>query len=85
MILSGQMTREEALREIEEPIYDSKQMAEYEALICKNLGITHDELENLIKAPGHQHYEYKTENDSLSFKMYNTVRNIRRKVKYGKV
>ena len=60
-------------------------MAEYEALICKNLGITHDELEDLIKAPGHQHYEYKTENDSLSFIMYNAVRNIRRKVKYGKV
>ena len=85
MILSGQMTREEALKELEEPIYDPKQMAEYETLICKNLGISHDELENLIKAPAHQHNEYKTEDERLTFKIYSTVRNIRRKVKYGKV
>ena len=85
MILSGQMTREEALKELEEPIYDPAQMAEYEKLICKNLGITHDELEKLIKAPAHQHNEYKTENQSFSFKLYNALRNIRRKVKYGKV
>ena len=85
MIISGQMTREEAMKELEEPIYDSNQMREYEKHICKNLGITHEELEKLIKAPGHQHNEYKTENNTFSFKVYNTIRNIRRKVKYGKV
>ena len=85
MILSGQITREEAMKELEEPLYDPVQMAEYEALIEKNLGITHDELEALIKAPPHQHYEYKIEDDGLSFKVYTLVRNIRRKIKYGKV
>ncbi len=84
MILSGQMTREEALRELSEPIYDVDQMADYEALICKNLGITHEELENLIKAPSHQHDEYKIENDGIKFKIYNSVRTLRRKIKYSK-
>lgn len=85
MILSGQMTREEALKELEEPLYDPVQMSEYETLIEKNLGITHQELEDLIKAPAHQHYEYKIEDNGLAFKAYNSIRNIRRLVKYGKV
>lgn len=85
MIISGQMTREEALKELQEPIFDPEQMAEYESLIEKNMGITHEELENLIKAPAHQHFEYKIEDQKLTYKVYNTARNIRRKVKYGKV
>ena len=85
MIVSCQMSRDEALKEIEEPMYNSQQMREYENLIEKNLGITHDELEKLIKAPAHQHNEYKIEDTSLSFRLYNLVRNIRRKIKYGKV
>lgn len=85
MILSGQLTREEAMKELEEPIYDPDQMREYENLICRNLGITHEELEELIKAPAHQHDEYKIEDDGVAFKIYNGVRNARRKVKYGKV
>ena len=85
MIVSGQMSRDEALKEIEEPMYDPQQMREYEALIEKNLGITHDELEKLIKATAHQHDEYKIEDTSLSYRLYNLVRNMRRKIKYGKV
>lgn len=84
MILSGQVTRDEALIELEEPIYDPVQMREYMALIERNLRITHQELENMIKAPSHQHNEYKVEDDRLAYKIYNRIRNIRRKYKYGK-
>lgn len=85
MILSGQLTREEAQKELDEPIYDKAMMDAYEALITHNLGITKEELEALIAAEPHQHYEYKSENDSAVFKVYTAIRNIRRKVKYGKV
>lgn len=85
MILSKQLTREAAIRELEEPIYDTDLMTEYEKLIEKNLGITHEELEELIKAPACQHDEYRIEDDGIVFKIYNCIRNIRRKVKYGKV
>src|SRR5574344_179038 len=61
MISSGQMTREEALKEMSEPLYDEKQMAEYIALIKNRLGITDEEFENIMSAPTHQHTDYKTD------------------------
>lgn len=84
MILSEQMTRDEALEELKEPLYDKNTMDGYERLIAKKLGITHDELEELIKAPTHQHNEFEIEDNKLSFKLYNLTRNIRRRIKYGR-
>lgn len=69
MIVSGQMTREEALKEYEEPIYDEETMNEYCEIIARNLHISRDELEELIKAPAHQHEEYKVEDDTLEYKI----------------
>lgn len=85
MVLSGQMTREEALEELKEPLYDKETMNKYEHIIAENLGITHDELEDLLKAPIHQHDEFNIEDNNLSFKIYNMVRNIRRRIKYGRI
>lgn len=61
MIISGQMTREEALKELEEPLYDEEYMMNVKQMIANNMGITVDEIEELIKAPSHQHDEYKTD------------------------
>lgn len=58
MIVSGQMTREEALHEMEEPIYDKKLMDEYISFIKNKLNITDEEFDILISAPVHQHEEY---------------------------
>lgn len=58
MIVSGQMTRKEALRKMEEPIYDRKMMEGYIAIIKKNLKITDAEFDEIMSAPGHQHEEY---------------------------
>ena len=61
MIVSGQLTREEALRELEEPLYSEEYIAEAKRLICENTGISHAHLDGLIEAPGHQHDEYKVD------------------------
>lgn len=61
MIVSGQMTREEALEEYSKPIYDEEYMARIKDLICRNVGISASELEELVNAPGKQHDEYKTD------------------------
>lgn len=58
MIVSGQMTREEALKEMEEPIYDKKMMDNYIAVIKKNMQITDKEFDEIVSAPVHQHEEY---------------------------
>lgn len=85
MILSNQITREQGLKELEEPLYDKAVMESYEKKICDNLKISSSELESLIKAPAHQHDEYDIEDNHLAFKIYKLVRNIRRRVKYGRV
>ena len=61
MIVSGQMTREEALKELEEPMYDEKMMDEYIAIIKEKLEISDEEFQEIMDAPTHQHTEYKTD------------------------
>lgn len=66
MIASGQMTREEALKEMKEPIYDRKMMESYIAIIKKNLKITDEEFDEIMSAPVHQHEEYAVDNGTGS-------------------
>ena len=65
MIVSGQMTREEALKELSEPLYDEKIMSEYIAIIKKRLGISDKEFDDIMAAPAHQHSDYKTDKKSV--------------------
>lgn len=58
MIVSGQMTREEALKEISEPMYDEVMMNEYIRVIKEKLEISEQEFEMLMNAPTHQHTDY---------------------------
>ena len=59
MIVSGQMTREEALKELAEPMYDEKMMQGYIEHIKSNLGISDEEFDAIMTAPTHQHTDYK--------------------------
>lgn len=61
MIVSDQMTREQALEEYAQPLYDEAYMDKVKKMICQNIGITEDDLESFVNAPGKQHSEYKTE------------------------
>lgn len=68
MIVSGQMTRDEALSELAEPLYGEKQMEMYISYIKDKLRITDAEFDCIMSAPVHQHEEYKVEKDSLPYK-----------------
>ena len=61
MIVSGQMTREQALEELSQPLFDEAYMEKVKELICEKLRMSREELEALVDAPGKQHTEYKTE------------------------
>ncbi len=61
MIVSGQMTREKAISEMEEPIYDNEMMESYIATIKKNLKISDKEFDAIMSMPANQHENYKTE------------------------
>lgn len=70
MIVSGQMTRDEAMQELKKPLYDENMMSEYISFIKKKIGISDEEFSKIMKAPPHEHEEYKTD------KLAKTIRKI---------
>lgn len=58
LIVSKQMSRDEALAELARPLYDERQLAEDKAYIAKKLGIGQAELEALIEAPPRHYTEF---------------------------
>ncbi len=76
MIVSGQMTREEAIEELNEPIYDAVLMDEYIRIIKSKLQISDSDFSELMKVPCHDHTEYKTEDQRILYKMLKGVRSL---------
>lgn len=77
MIVSGQMNREEALKELEKPLCDEVQMNDYLVQIKTGLQISDEEFEELMKAPTHSHNEYPVEDDTFWCKVVNKIRRWR--------
>lgn len=61
MIVSGQMSRDEALKELQMPLYDDELMNRYISIIKERLHISDDEFKSIMNAPSHQHQDYKTD------------------------
>lgn len=55
MIASGQMTREEALQKLEEPLYDPEELENDLIYFCKKMQITRNEFDEFMAAPA-RHY-----------------------------
>ena len=51
MILSGQISRKEALQELEKPLYNSGELEEDITYLCKKLRISRDEFDDIMKIP----------------------------------
>lgn len=79
MIISNQMTRDEALKELSEPIYDEKQMNEWMEYIAKQLGISRQEFDEICEKPAHQHDEYKIEDNTFIYKSILFLKKILKK------
>lgn len=76
LIVSDQMTRDEALEELNEPQYDEESMEAIKRIMADNMGVNVDEIESLILAAPHKHEEYKI--DWLYrgiFGLYQIIRN----------
>lgn len=64
MIISGQLTREEAMQELNKPLYEATMMEQYILFIKNRLGITDSQFDEIMNAPIHGHSDFKT--DKLS-------------------
>lgn len=59
LILTGQMTREEALEKLKESPYDEKMIRDDMEYIAKKLGITINEFDELIKGKNKDYHDYR--------------------------
>lgn len=61
LIVSGQMTREEALAQAQKPLYDPIQLAEDREYFIKKLGFTQSEWDIIMRTPPKTENDYKTQ------------------------
>ena len=64
MIVSGQMGREEALNELQKPLFDKLSMDQDINFVLSKLNLDRDTFDSIIKKEGKKHSDYKT---SLSY------------------
>jgi N-acetyl sugar amidotransferase len=58
LIVTNQMNRETALKQIEEPIFDEQLMNEDKAYIAKKLGVSDAEFTEILERPNKTHRDY---------------------------
>lgn len=73
LIVSSQMTREQALEELKEPIYNEISMEKDLAFVLDQLALSRDEFEKIVRRPGVKHEFYKTD------KVLPFLRNLKKK------
>lgn len=61
LILTGQMTREDALEELKKPAYDPETIHQDFEYIATKLGISTDELQGYMDAPNKTYKDYKSQ------------------------
>jgi N-acetyl sugar amidotransferase len=76
LVISNQITKEEALKKLEKPLYDSKMLTEDIDFIIKKLGIDKDEWNEIMKLPLKNHSDYKTEKNIILYKFSVFVKGI---------
>jgi N-acetyl sugar amidotransferase len=70
LILSGQISREEALSELSKSLYDPHELKEDLEYVAKKLNISVDEFNKIIHGQNHNYDEYKNWDVSYNFLKY---------------
>jgi len=67
LIVSGQMSREAALKELALPIMEEQVLKQDLEYVPKKLGLTEKDFEEIMKLPPKSHYDYKTDKKIRNF------------------
>lgn len=80
LILTGEITRDEALAELQQPTYDEALQAEDRAYVIKKLGFSEPEFDRILNADPVPHETYGTDARQRAryFKMVETLQRLRR-------
>ena len=82
LIFSGQIQKEEALAELEQPGYDPTLLATDKAFVLKKFNLSETEFEDIMSLPRREHSEFKTELGF--FQQYPYLKPLRPMVKLAK-
>ena len=77
LIVSGQMTREEALAELDEDPYPSDRLLEDKVFVAKKLGVSIDEFDRILALPKRTHKDFAS--NELLFRGKDQLMHIYRK------
>ncbi len=66
-ICAGEITREQAIKELEPKPYNEKQVEEDKEYLCKKLGISLTDFDNMMKSPPKTHNDYPNNKKVLEF------------------
>ncbi|MBS1946951.1 MAG: N-acetyl sugar amidotransferase [Bacteroidetes bacterium] len=61
LICSGQMTKEEALQELEKPLYNSHELKADKEYVLKKFGLSEKAFDDIMKLPIRKHSDFKTD------------------------
>lgn len=78
LIAAGQMTREEALEKMKEPLYNDKALKEDIEYLNSKFGITREQFNELMKLPNKQYWDYKSYENSW---FYNVLKKVYKNIK----
>lgn len=67
LIVTGQITREDALRELEKPLYDEKELKEDKEYIAKKLGVSNEEFEQILQMSSHDYSDFPNMEEKYNF------------------
>jgi len=67
MICSGQITKEEALEEMNQPPYDPAQLKIDKEFVLKKLDLSEKEFDDIMKLPVRNHREFETEGSFFNY------------------
>lgn len=79
LIMSNQITREEALTELANSFYTPEQLKEELTLVLKKLGFTVEEWERIMKTPSRSYHDFP--NNHLLFQLHSSYRQIGGQIK----
>ena len=74
LIRNGEITREEAMAELNKPLYQPEELEEEKSYVLKKLGFTEEEFDKLMNEEPHSHLDFKTDQH-----MFNRIQKLRGK------
>ncbi len=79
LIVAGQLSREDAMKNLEQPPYDPEQLANDRSYFIKKLAVGNDEFEGFLNAPKAAHSDFPNYRDSFAMveELSNHARRLR--------